>query len=76
MCGHSHLERGRQRSSGLRAGARVAKGTAHENKTKTKKTLRLNPETLRVLKTAQMGSAVGGYIRRDSDCDTCAERGC
>ena len=47
-----------------------------KNKTKTKKTLRLNPETLRVLKPAQMGSAVGGYIRRDSDCDTCAERGC
>jgi len=46
------------------------------NKTKTKKLLRLNPETLRVLKPAQMATAAGGYIRRDSDCDTCAERGC
>lgn len=44
--------------------------------TKTKKALRLNPETLRVLKPGQMDGAVGGIIRRDSDCDTCAERGC
>jgi hypothetical protein len=47
-----------------------------KTKTKTKKTLRLNPETIRVLKTAQMATAAGGVIVRDSDCDTCAERGC
>jgi hypothetical protein len=47
------------------------------NKTnKTRKVLRLNPETLRVLKPGQLTGAAGGYIRRDSDCDTCAERGC
>jgi hypothetical protein len=45
-------------------------------KSKTKKTLRLNPETLRVLKPGQMAAAAGGLIVRDSDCDTCAERGC
>jgi hypothetical protein len=46
------------------------------NKTKTKKVLRLNPETLRVLQPGQLGAVAGGLIRRDSDCDTCAERGC
>jgi hypothetical protein len=43
---------------------------------KIKKTLRLNPETLRVLKPGQLVTAAGGLRVRDSDCDTCAERGC
>jgi hypothetical protein len=43
---------------------------------KIKKTLRLNPETLRILQPAQMATAAGGLRQRDSDCDTCAERGC
>jgi hypothetical protein len=43
----------------------------------TKKTLRLNPETVRVLKPGQMATAAGGLRNRDdSDCDTCAIRGC
>ena len=46
------------------------------NKTKTQKTLRLNPETVRVLNSAEMAIAAGGGRVRDSDCDTCAERGC
>jgi hypothetical protein len=55
--------------------ARVSQREPRMNKTKTRtnKTLRLNPETLRVLKPSQ---TAGGYVRRDSDCDTCAERGC
>jgi hypothetical protein len=43
----------------------------------TKKKLRLDPETLRVLEPDQMATAAGGLIVRDeSDCDTCAIRGC
>jgi hypothetical protein len=51
-------------------------GSRMTNKTKNKKTLRLNPETLRVLNSTHLTAAAGGVIRRDSDCDTCAERGC
>ena len=46
-----------------------------KNKT-NKKLLRLNPETIRILKPGQLATAAGGLRLRDSDCDTCAERGC
>lgn len=63
-------------SAGLRLAQRLQNGTRMTNKTKTQKKLRLNHETVRILNAADMGRVVGGLIRRDSDCDTCAERGC
>jgi hypothetical protein len=44
--------------------------------TSPKKKLTLNKETLRDLSARDKAERVRGGRRRDSDCDTCAERGC
>ena len=38
--------------------------------------LELNKETLQDLTSGEAEGAKGGRARADSDCDTCAERGC